>query len=99
MADIWTPPGLARISRCYECEGTGKCACGDPVCCECKGDGRHLWRACPRCGDIAWDKLSDGTYHCRVSCGHIWTEDDPLWKVQVMPPLDEQPPTAPPART
>lgn len=83
MSEALASPGLGRISRCPECLGTGRCSCG--VCCECKGDGRHLWRACPQCGDIAWDKHSDGTYECRISCGYIWTEDHPGWQIQVLP--------------
>jgi hypothetical protein len=86
MADTLTPPGRARITRCGGCRGTGQCGCpGEAVCCDCKGDGRELWRACPRCGDIAWDKHSDGIYECRISCGYIWTEDHPGWQIQVLP--------------
>jgi hypothetical protein len=84
MADMLTPPGLAVITRCGECEGRGHYRSGTE-CIGCHGDGRELWRACPRCGDIGWDKLNDGTYECRISCGYIWTEDHPAWKVQVLP--------------
>jgi hypothetical protein len=84
MADTLTPPGLGRITRCGECEGRGHYRSGTE-CAGCRGDGRELWRACPRCGDIAWDKRSDGTYECRISCGYIWTEEHPGWVIQVLP--------------
>jgi hypothetical protein len=44
-----------------------------------------LWHACPNCGDIGYDKFSDGTYACRIRCGYRWTDDDPGWQIQRMP--------------
>jgi hypothetical protein len=78
-----TPPGLARVTRCGECYGEGHY--GGDECPGCEGHGVTLWRACPRCGDIGYDKLADGTYACRISCGYRWTGDDPGWQVQRLP--------------
>lgn len=84
MTDALAPPGLARITRCGECEGRGHYRSGWQ-CAGCKGTGWELWKACPQCGDIGWDRLSDGTYACRISCGYTWTDDHPGWQVQRLP--------------
>ena len=88
MADTLTPPGRGRITRCGECEGRGQYQSG-LECAGCKGNGRQLWRACPACGDIGWDKHRggelDGTYECRIGCGYRWTEDHPGWLIQRLP--------------
>jgi hypothetical protein len=79
------PPGLARISRCYECGGTGG------ACRECEGTGRLLWRACPQCGGTAsWDFVNGrddaAGMVCRLPrCGYRWTAEDPGWLIQRLP--------------
>jgi hypothetical protein len=88
------PPGRAKITHCGGCDGRGYYGIDRTKCPDCDGTGNQIWRACPRCGDIAWDKLSDGTYHCRISCGHTWTEDDPLWQIQVFPAIPGRIPPA-----
>jgi hypothetical protein len=84
MADTLTPPGRARVTRCGECDGRGHYRSGRQ-CFGCRGQGMTLWHACPNCGDIGYDKLSDGTYACRISCGYRWTEDHPGWQIQRLP--------------
>ena len=67
------------IENCPECKGApGR------DCCECHGTGKILRRACPLCGDIAWDYVNgvndrDGMA-CRISCGYRWTASDPGWR-------------------
>ena len=86
MADVLIPPGLAKITRCGTCESTGRVGRERQYECHgCGGTGRALWRACPRCGDIGWDRLANGTYACRISCGYRWTEDHPGWQIQRLP--------------
>lgn len=84
MADSITPPGKARIIPCCECKGTTR---GD--CVECHGAGWHVMRACPLCGDLAWDYVNGADEHdgmaCRIRCGHTWTAADPGWQAQVLP--------------
>lgn len=75
------PPGLAHVKTCDYCDGRGRDLTG-VKCIDCGGTGNVLWRACPACGDIAWDRLPDGTYACRVSCGARWTKDHPGWRIQ-----------------
>jgi hypothetical protein len=84
MAVPVAPPGKARIIPCPECQG----ATGRP-CYECDGQGRLLQRACPQCGDTAWDYLNgqddrDGMA-CRVNCGYRWNPHDTGWQAQVLP--------------
>src|ERR1017187_2550119 len=62
------PPGKAQIEACPECQGVAGADCY-----ECQGAGKLLGRACPLCGDIAWDYVNgqddrDGMA-CRTSCG------------------------------
>ncbi len=84
MAVAVTPPGKARIVLCPECRGIEGRACR-----ECKGAGRMLRRACPRCGDTAWDYVNGRDDRqgmtCRISCGYRWTAEDPDWLAQVLP--------------
>ncbi|MGO9297639.1 MAG: hypothetical protein ACLP52_27785 [Streptosporangiaceae bacterium] len=81
---VTPPPGRAVIENCPGCKGTpGR------DCCECNGTGKILWRACPLCGDIAWDYVNgvndrDGMA-CRISCGYRWTASDPGWLAQRLP--------------
>ena len=84
MPDTPAPPGRAIIMRCGECGATGQYSGGGP-CLGCQGTGKQLWRACPACGDIGYDRLADGTYACRISCGYRWTEDHPGWQAQRLP--------------
>jgi hypothetical protein len=84
MVNALTPPGLAKVMRCGECGGQGSHSDG-LQCLGCQGFGVQLWHACPACGDLGYDKLSDGTYACRIRCGHTWTEDDPAWQAQYLP--------------
>lgn len=84
MAETLAPPGRARIMRCEECEGRGHYRSG-ARCFGCDGTGWALWHACPRCGDLGYDKHSDWTYECRLGCGYTWTEDDPGWQAQRLP--------------
>jgi hypothetical protein len=84
MAEQIAPPGRARITRCGTCEGRGRFRSGDE-CYDCEGTTWQLWKACPRCGDIGWDRLADGQYACRISCGYRWGEDDPGWLAQRLP--------------
>lgn len=83
MADEIAPPGRARITRCGTCRSTGRL--GEYECYDCEGTGWELWRACPRCGDIGYDRLADGAYACRISCGYTWGEDHPGWQAQRLP--------------
>jgi hypothetical protein len=83
MAEEIAPPGRARITRCGTCGNTGRLGSGE--CYDCEGTGWQLWRACPRCGDIGWDRLAPGSYACRISCGSTWGEDDPGWQAQRLP--------------
>jgi hypothetical protein len=84
MADTATglvPPGRAQITQCPDCHGSPGSDCP-----ECDGTGKILYRACPRCGDIAWDYISDRQeMACRISCGCRWTADDPGWQIQRLP--------------
>ncbi len=78
-----TPPGRAIIEKCPDCKGRpGGCR-------DCDGRGSILWRACPRCGDVAWDFVNgrndeDGMA-CQIGCGYRWTADDPGWLLQRLP--------------
>ena len=81
MAETIAPPGRAQIARCPDCRGGG--------CSDCKGTGKVLWRACPKCGDIGFDFINGRTEQdgmvCRLGCGHRWTADDPGWLAQRLP--------------
>jgi hypothetical protein len=79
-----TAPGLAPIETCPDCI-SGVDPDGDP-CVSCNGAGRQIWRACPRCGDIAFEYNNghDETagMRCGLGCGYHWTADDPGWLAQ-----------------
>jgi hypothetical protein len=77
------PPGKAVVTRCGACSGAG--VDGSSRCRDCDGTGKMLYRACPRCGDIGFDKMPDGTFACRISCGYRWTAEDPGWVIQYLP--------------
>jgi hypothetical protein len=98
MAEQIGPPGRARITRCGGCSGRGWYGRGYE-CPDCEGTGWQLWKACPRCGDIGWDRVGDGQYACRISCGYRWGEDDPAWQAQRLPDelLSDQAPEPPAA--
>ena len=84
MADPVTPPGKARITPCPECNGQP----GRP-CHECHGQGTLLQRACPLCGDLAWDYINgqneDAGMTCRLGCGYHWSAEDVGWIAQMLP--------------
>jgi hypothetical protein len=84
MAEQIAPPGRARVTRCGECSGRGHYNSGSE-CSGCEGTGWELWQACPRCGDIGFDRVGAGQYACRISCGYQWGEDDPGWRAQRLP--------------
>jgi hypothetical protein len=84
MAEQIAPPGRARVTRCGECSGRGHYNSGSE-CSGCEGTGWELWQACPRCGDIGFDRVGVGQYACRISCGYQWGEDDPGWRAQRVP--------------
>ena len=82
-----TPPGRAQIGTCPDC-AAGFDSAGD-TCVECDGTGRQLWRACPRCGDTAFDYINgrddaDGM-RCTFGCGSDWAASDPGWAIQRLP--------------
>ena len=84
MADTITPPGRGRLIPCPECKGSA-----GRDCLECHGTGWHIMRACPLCGDPAWDYINgaddrDGMT-CHINCGYTWTAADPGWRAQVLP--------------
>lgn len=86
MATV-APPGRAQIRTCPDC-AAGVDSDGD-VCLECDGTGRQLWRACPRCGDTAFDYINgrddaDGM-RCTFGCGSDWAASDPGWAIQRLP--------------
>lgn len=72
------PPGRGIVSLCPDCSGAG--------CRHCESAGKLLMRACPRCGDPAWDFVNerneDGGMRCRMGCGYRWAPDDPGWLLQ-----------------
>ncbi len=78
------PPGRAHIEGCPDCRGVTGLRCP-----ECRGTARIVYRACPRCGDIAWDFVNgysdENGMACRISCGYRWTADDPAWLAQRLP--------------
>lgn len=80
---VLAPPGKAQIDNCPECKGVPGLPCRD-----CGGTGKHLWRACPLCGNIGWDYLP-GTNRqrmaCRIGCGFEWGTDHPGWLAQRLP--------------
>ena len=84
MTEDVRPPGRARILACPECRGAAGRSCR-----ECRGAGVLLQRACPRCGDIAWDYINGlndrGGMACRISCGYTWQADHPAWQAQTLP--------------
>ena len=84
MTQPITPPGKGRIITCPDCNGTPGQDCP-----ECEGHGRYIMRACPLCGDPAWDYNNGVNDHdgmtCRNSCGYTWTRTDPGWRVQALP--------------
>jgi hypothetical protein len=75
------PPGRAIPETCADCQGRG--------CDYCDGRGRILYRACPRCGDVAWDLVNGrdeaAGMACRIGCGYRWAADDPGWLLQRLP--------------
>jgi len=75
------PPGRAIPETCADCQGRG--------CDYCDGRGQILYRACPRCGDVAWDFVNGRDEAagrvCRIGCGYQWTADDPGWLLQRLP--------------
>jgi hypothetical protein len=84
MTGSMVPPGKARVVPCPECQGVQGQSCY-----ECRGHGRLLHRACPLCGDLAWD-YANGIddrqgMACRTGCGYTWSADDPGWRIQVLP--------------
>lgn len=72
------PPGRAIVHNCPDCSGAG--------CQYCDKTGKQLWRACPRCGDVAWEFVNERTEAdgmvCRMGCGYRWASDDPGWLLQ-----------------
>ena len=72
MTEPVTPPGKGRIITCPDCNGTPGRDCP-----ECDGKGRYIMRACPLCGDPAWDYNNGVNDHdgmtCRNNCGYTWT--------------------------
>jgi hypothetical protein len=99
MAEQIEPPGRARVTRCGGCNARGWYGQGYK-CSDCEGTGWQLWKACPRCGDIGYDRVGDGQYACRISCGYRWGEDDPGWQAQRLPDrlLPPPAPTSSPPR-
>src|SRR5512135_2977261 len=83
MTDQIAPPGQATITRCGTCGSTGRL--GAHECYSCGGTRWQLWRACPACGDIGYDRVGAGEYACRISCDYRWTEDHPGWQAQRLP--------------
>lgn len=84
MATDVTPPGKAQIVPCPECQGVARRACY-----ECEGRGSLLTRACPLCGDLAWDYVNgtddrDGMT-CSLGCGYQWSADHPAWRAKILP--------------
>ena len=79
-----TPPGKARIVPCPDCNGVAGKSCY-----ECRGQGKLIQRACPLCGDTAWDYVN-GTddrqgMTCRLGCGSHWMAKDMRWLAQILP--------------
>lgn len=78
------PPGRARIRTCPDC-AAGVDQDGE-TCLECDGTGRQLWRACPSCGDTAFEYINGhdetGGMRCTLSCGSDWAANDPGWASQ-----------------
>jgi hypothetical protein len=79
-----TAPGLARIEACTDCT-SGIDLDGDPSV-NCNATGSQIWRACPRCGDLAFEYINghdeNAGMSCSLGCGYHWTADDPGWLVQ-----------------
>jgi hypothetical protein len=79
-----TAPGLAQIEDCPDCNERID-PDGDP-CASCNATGSQIWRACPRCGDLAFDYVNghDETagMRCSLSCGYHWSPVDPGWLAQ-----------------
>ena len=79
-----TTPGLASIEACAD-RTNGIDPDGDS-CVSCNGSGSQIWRACPRCGDIAFEYINghdeNAGMRCRLGCGHLWTAVDPGWLAQ-----------------
>jgi len=77
-------PGRAHIETCPDCH-QGVSGSGKP--CEyCDGTGWQVWKACPRCGDIAmWRYMDDRTrMHCQA-CSATWDLTYPGWLAQRLP--------------
>jgi hypothetical protein len=96
-----TPPGRARVESCPDCTA-GVDADGD-TCRECDGTRKQLWRACPRCGDTAFEYINghgetDGM-RCALGCGSEWAADDPSWTIQRLPSPEGGAPRAEPQGT
>lgn len=76
-----TAPGRAYVQNCPDCAGAG--------CRYCDQSGKVLLRACPRCGDPAWDLVSrprePEAMACRLGCGYQWDATDPGWLLQRLP--------------
>jgi hypothetical protein len=84
MATAITPPSKGRVISCPDCHG-------EPGrdCLECHGQGRYIRRACPLCGDVAWDYVNGANDRagmtCRIGCGYTWSSDNPGWRAQSLP--------------
>ena len=80
------PPGRAVILPCGGCAAKGSYTYGGETyaCPDCQGRGQALWRACPACGDVAFDKRGQ-MYVCAAGCGYRWGEDHPAWLAQHWP--------------
>jgi len=67
---------------CPDCTG-GVDPDGDR-CVSCNGTGCQIWRACPQCGDLAFDYINghDETAGMRCSLGYHWTANNPGWLAQ-----------------
>lgn len=80
------PPGRAVLERCPDCVNG---IAGGERCTSCEGTGIQVMRACPVCGDVAFDYVNgcdqDAGMVCRLGCGHRWTADDPAWQAQRVP--------------
>jgi hypothetical protein len=87
IGECLEPPGLARILTCPDCAG-GADADGEQ-CRDCEGTGYQIWRACPQCGDPAFDYVNGRNeaagMHCRLSCGLRWNAQHPGWLIQRAP--------------
>jgi hypothetical protein len=85
--DAQRPPGKARITACPD-GNAGVDSDGDS-CLECDGTGVQIWRACPWCGDMAFEYLNGHNeaagMRCAIGCGNEWAADDPGCLAQHLP--------------